>query len=83
MIDTGAPAVSPWCSRWLPIEAGWIDSYGHMNAGRYFQLFVDEGYTLRRVIEQAATGHALLPLPSGHIRRLQCASAVPTEGSLP
>ncbi|MDM0015288.1 thioesterase family protein [Variovorax sp. J22P168] len=38
--------MSAWRSRPLPVEAGWIDSYGHMNAGRYFQLFIDEGYAL-------------------------------------
>lgn len=30
----------------LTVAPEWIDIYGHMNASRYFNVFIDEGFTL-------------------------------------
>lgn len=30
----------------LVVQSDWIDIYGHMNASRYFDVFVQEGYSL-------------------------------------
>src|SRR5690606_11986564 len=30
----------------MVVPAEWLDLYGHMNAARYFQVFIDTGYAL-------------------------------------